>query len=41
VVTQDTAPNTIVGGEPARVIGERPRDPTPGMPSGPPLAPPD
>jgi acetyltransferase-like isoleucine patch superfamily enzyme len=41
VVTQDTAPYTIVGGVPARVIGERPRDLTPGTPSGPPLAPPD
>ena len=30
VVTQDTEPFTIVGGVPARVIGERPRDVTPG-----------
>jgi acetyltransferase-like isoleucine patch superfamily enzyme len=37
VVTQDTAPFTIVGGVPARMIGERPRDVTPGAPPAPPL----
>jgi acetyltransferase-like isoleucine patch superfamily enzyme len=40
VVTQDTTPYAIVGGVPARVIGERPRDLTPGAAAGPPLAPP-
>jgi acetyltransferase-like isoleucine patch superfamily enzyme len=38
VVTQDTAPYTIVGGVPARVISERPRDVTPGTPAVPPRA---
>ena len=32
VVTQDTAPYTIVGGVPARQIGERPRDTTASVP---------
>jgi acetyltransferase-like isoleucine patch superfamily enzyme len=38
VVTQDTQPFTIVGGVPARTIGERPRALEPGAPETPPVA---